>query len=440
MAGTCPVSAVQLIAFVVIVIAIGAAVLGIARLLDRRRRTRKIAAQKAQQHEAAAVAEERRRWVDHPEDAIQLSYFEFSATRLAPLRAMIRKAREAETLARQHQREEQERSRQLDPNLSPGRRVVMPILAALWLVVFGLQVTLDIQIMHGLYPKNPVLAWVIGTTAAVVITGFALWWTVLLGGHSRTPVHGAQIEGQALSKRRQRWRLLNIAVGGAVVLIIMIGIIVGIAPARSRSSNLGRDVVVAEKTYTNALELAKQGAVTQLSVAAAKADLDGATAKLEQAENVDRSLAVMVPTAEIVLSFPAVLSGELLLAMRTRRRARKHERSAERYRQEAGAAQDQIGQALDEWQRAVAARLLQFGTPLERLRDFMNTQLGGQVAPAVDRQGPPRGAPRPRTPGELESGRDDGNPPLAFDDPPPGGADPPDRHQDANSPHWNETI
>jgi len=402
----------QLIVFVVVVVLLASAATGVGTTMLRHQaqvRRKAAAARRAQTEavEAAQQAEQRRRrqFQDRPQDPIYVSYLHFLADEAEPLNAQIEAVTLEEARAREAARQAHARASQAQ-RYSAARRLVLPFLAVFWLILFGLQVLLDIQIMHGLFPDNPIIAYVLATSAAIMLTGGALWWTLMLGGHDSAqeaapPPEQAQaaIEGQVLSgstvvavpsRRRQRRRRLYIAIWGGALLLLLVGALVSISPFRSRGSNVGADVLAKTKVLENTREQFEQGNVTEAAVAIAQADLDAAVGRLERAENIDRLYAALVPTVEIVLSFPAVSAGNLVLLLVAARRGRRLDARAAGYETRAARLRSDLRQASDRWQARMAAELLLHDVPVERLGEALKRINGPATGlPAADSGSPP---------------------------------------------------
>jgi len=317
---------------------------------------------------AAAERRLRRSWEKQTEDAISNSFDKFVARRLDRIYEAVERYRDAQAAANERKKDAIVVADERNPHMGMVRRVVMPVLAVFWVVVFVLQIVLDIQITHGLYPKNPVIALLLGTAAALIISGLALLWTVLLLHQDPRPAD-ARRESRSSSAKR-KW---VIGVAGGAILLILVGVVVAYAPNRSKSSNLGQDVTNAEKAEANTEALYRAGGTDQDAVDVSKANLAAARAKLDSAEAIDRAFAVIVPTAEIALSFAAVQAGWLLMWFLALRRIRRLEREAARNKQLAADAERSLIGEIDNWREGVSARLLKYGLPNRFLKDFLQT-------------------------------------------------------------------
>jgi hypothetical protein len=158
---------------------------------------------------------------------------------------------------------------------------------------------------------------------------------------------------------------------GGALLVITVGMLVMVAPARSQLID-GKAVTDREKLLAQAMTLQPPD---PLAVRAAEADLTAAQQRLEKAEAVDRAYALLTPIFEVALSLPAVAAAELLMLTAASRRAR-------RLRREARAAETRAGEALNAWEADATDKLVRFGHGQEALEAFLARVNRAQRAPA----------------------------------------------------------
>jgi hypothetical protein len=198
---------------------------------------------------------------------------------------------------------------------SAGFVVITLALGAAWLFLFLLQRNLDIQILQAL-GYTPALAASLGTVIALVIAMAGVLATGLLGLHPLLP----------------RWiplrRSLRVTLALTVTVLVLILAFSLTSIAVYRTQN-----VLGPAVSTQAKILAQARAEVPpdpLRIAVAAQDLSDARGRLERGMNVDRTLAVVVPTAELVIGFAPVYVGELFVlgalgaaTARAERRARR---------------------------------------------------------------------------------------------------------------------
>jgi uncharacterized membrane protein (DUF485 family) len=218
-----------------------------------------------------------------------------------------------------------------DGKWSAGFVLIALGLAAVWLFLFLLQRNLDIQILQAL-GYTPGLAVPLGTVIALVIAMAGVLVTGLLGLHPLLP-------GWIAFRRSLR---VTLALTVAVLVLILAFSLTSIAVYRAQNV-LGPAVSTQEKILAQARA---EQPPDPLQVAVAEQDLADAQARLEKGMNVDRMLAVVVPSAELAIGFAPVYIGELLVvgtlgaaAARAERRARrarnKSARVSQKFREKA---------------------------------------------------------------------------------------------------------
>lgn len=180
---------------------------------------------------------------------------------------------------------------------SAGFILVVTVLGAVWLFLFLLQRNLDIQILEALGYRG-LLAAALGSVIALVIATAGVLITGLVGLHPVLP-------------EWVQWRRslrVTLALGCTVLVLVLAFSLTKIAVYRAQNT-FGPEVVQAENV-DDAAHRAVPPDPLQISVADRK--LTDLSARLQQAQNVDRTLAVVVPTAELMIGFAPVYLGELL--------------------------------------------------------------------------------------------------------------------------------
>lgn len=185
-----------------------------------------------------------------------------------------------------------------DGQWSAGFALITTGLGAAWLFLFLLQRNLDIQIL-GALGYTPGLAAPLGTVIALVIAMAGVLVTGLLGLHPLLP--------RWIPLRRSLRVTLALTV--TVLVLILAFSLTSIAVYRSQNV-LGPAVSEQEKILAQARS---EVPPDPLRIAVAQQDLNDARGRLEKGMNVDRTLAVVVPSAELVIGFAPVYVGELLV-------------------------------------------------------------------------------------------------------------------------------
>jgi hypothetical protein len=204
-----------------------------------------------------------------------------------------------------------------------GFIVVVAILGTGWLFLFYLLRNLDISVMRAVgYPAG--LSNLLGSVSALAVSFLGIVISGLLGIHTFLP----RIDGMRRSLRT------TIALLLLVPVMALVGVFSTLAPYRSQST-LGPQVSFYQKTLQ---ELENTAPRDPVEIAVTKDDLAAAEHRLDKGKTMDRTLAVTIPLAELLLSPAAVYGAELLVALELLRRisvARRKEEVANHQEQAA---------------------------------------------------------------------------------------------------------